>query len=272
MRFASLKILLRGDAAELGGLLRRPVTLAGLMPYVAAIVAGCGMYGLALGLWRSPLLGVYAGLKMPLLIFFTLLVNGLINGMLAQVLGSGLSFRQTLGACLMCFAIFGLIVGSLSPLVIAMVLDAPPPEDSGHELFYQCLILTHTVVIAAAGIVSNHKLLRLLQNVAGDARTGRLTFTAWLAGNLFVGAQLSYVLRPFFGNPGLEVEFLRDHPFQGSFYEAVWHMLVGVASHSGGRLVLLLALSALGFGVLLLWMVRVLRADIRAAVEGLPPR
>jgi hypothetical protein len=192
---------------------------------------------------------------MPLLIFFTLLVNGLLNGLLAQILGSGLSFRQTLTACLMCFAIFGLMVGSFSPIVIGMVLDSPPPGSAQGEVWYRMLLLTHTAVIAAAGIVSNFKLLRLLQSFAGDAQTGRRTFVAWLAGNLFVGAQLSYVLRPFFGNPGLKVEFLRMHPFQGNFYEAVWYMARGVLGREFFILFAAISVIAVPF-VLLLELVR----------------
>jgi LmbE family N-acetylglucosaminyl deacetylase len=33
--------------------------------------------------------------------------------------------------------------------------------------------------------------------------------SAWLAANLFLGSQLSWILRPFIGSPGLPVEFLR---------------------------------------------------------------
>ena len=47
----------------------------------------------------------------------------------------------------------------------------------------------------------------------------------WLAINLVVGAQISWNLRPWFGSPGLEVEFLRAHPFEGTFYESVFQML-----------------------------------------------
>ena len=241
--------LLRGDADALGGLLRQPVTVALLMPFVIAIIIGCGLYGFSIGIWRDPLQGVYAGVKMPMLIFLTLLVNGLINGMLAQVLGSGLSFRQTLTACLMCFAIFAMIVGSLSPLVIAMVLDSPPSDHRDGESWYRLILLTHTAVIASAGIVSNHKLLRLLQNFSGDARVGHRTFIAWLAGNLFVGAQLSYILRPFFGNPHLKVEFLRDHPFNGNFYESVWYM---AASALGPFMILFTAMLVVSAPFLLL--------------------
>ena len=221
----ALRTLLRGDAADLGAHLRQPVTLKLLLPYLVAIVLGCGCYGFAIGLWRAPLLGVFVAVKMPMLIFLTLLVNGLVNGLLAQILGSGLSFRQTLMACLMCFAIFGLIVGSLSPIVIGMVLDSPPPSAPGSEKWYRLILLTHTAVIAAAGIVANFKLLRLLQAFAGSPQIGKRTFIAWLAGNLFVGAQMSYILRPFFGSPALKIEFLRSNPFEGNFYEAVGYML-----------------------------------------------
>ena len=218
----SLNVLLRGDVAQLRALLRQRMPLRLLVPYLTAIVVGCGSYGFAVGLWRAPLLGVYVAIKMPSLIFCTLLVNGAINGLLAQVLGSGLTFRQTLTACLMCFAIFGLIVGSLSPIVFAMVLDSPPANSPDSSAWYRLLLLTHTTVIAAAGSISNFKLLELVKHFAGDAKVGQRTFVAWLAGNLFVGAQLAYILRPFFGNPDLKVEFLRAHPFEGNFYEAVW--------------------------------------------------
>jgi hypothetical protein len=218
---APLKSLLRAEPSALAGELERPK----LLPYLLAIVIGCGSYGVALGLWRAPLMGLYVGIKMPLLILLTLSVNGLINGMMAQVLGSGLAFRQTLTAILMSFATFGMIVGSLSPLVIGMVLDAPPLNDPNAWDWYRMFLLMNTAVIAFAGVVANHKLLRLIQHFAGSASIGWRTLIAWLAGNLFVGAQLSYLLRPFFGNPELPVQFLRDDPFHGNFYQAVWGMI-----------------------------------------------
>lgn len=228
-----------------------------LRPCVAVIVLGCGFYGASLGLWRAPLMALYVGIKMPLLIFLTLIVNGLLNGVFALVLGSGLSFRQTLTACLMCFAIFAMLVGSLSPLVIAMVMDAPPVEQVGAAGWQRMFLLTNTAVIAFAGIVSNHKLLRLLQSFAGSPAIGLRTLVAWLAGNLFVGAQLSYILRPFFGNPDLPVQFLRDNPFSGNFYIAVWEMCRKSLEFSGSLFLILGILCALFLGILsLLWLER----------------
>jgi hypothetical protein len=49
---------------------------------------------------------------------------------------------------------------------------------------------------------------------------------AWLAGNLFFGSQLTWILRPFIGAPGLPVEFVRATAFKGNFYETVFHSLM----------------------------------------------
>ncbi|HYF34617.1 MAG TPA: hypothetical protein VD994_04950 [Prosthecobacter sp.] len=222
-----LKTLAKANPAPLAAWLRQPLALRSVMPLLLCVCVGGGAYGFSIGLWRAPLQGVFVAVKMPCLIFLTLFVNGLLNGLLAALLGSGLSFRQTLMACLMSFAIFGLIVGSLSPIAIAMALDAPPPGAVEAARWYRVILLTHTAIIAFAGVVANGKLLRLLQDFAGSSAAGWRVLLAWLAGNLFVGAQLSYNLRPFFGNPELPVQFVRPDPFHGNFYEAVWTLLLG---------------------------------------------
>jgi len=50
--------------------------------------------------------------------------------------------------------------------------------------------------------------------------------TFWLALNLVLGAQISWNLRPWFGTHYLPVAFLREHPFDGTFYESVFRMLI----------------------------------------------
>ena len=92
-------MLCQGRIERLRGWLEHP-TGARLAACAAAIVAGCACYGFTLGFWRAPQMGLFVALKLPLLIALTLLTNGLINGMLAMVLGSGLTFRQTLYFCL----------------------------------------------------------------------------------------------------------------------------------------------------------------------------
>src|ERR1043166_9090259 len=95
-------------------LLDRPARLVGFC--VIAIIAGAGAYGVVIGSWRAPLQGLYTGIKLPLVILLTTLGNGLLNGMLAPLLGLNTTFRQSLLLVLMTFAVASLILGALSPV------------------------------------------------------------------------------------------------------------------------------------------------------------
>ncbi|SHJ69128.1 hypothetical protein SAMN02745181_2364 [Rubritalea squalenifaciens DSM 18772] len=189
---------------------------------IPLVILGCSSYGISMGLWQGWEMAAYVAIKLPLLIFFTLIVNGLINGFLAQVLDSGVSMRQSLQFLLSGFACMAIILGSLSPITIGMALQAPEPEAPNAQQYHSIILLTHVCLIAYAGIVSHLSLLAFLRHFATSTRAATTTFIAWIAGNLFVGAQISWILRPFFGSPGLEVAFLRDDPLQGTFYETVW--------------------------------------------------
>lgn len=188
-------------------------------------VAGFALYGFTVGFWRSPVMGFYVAVKMPLLIACTLGCNGLLNGMLGLLLGSELGFRQSLQALLGAFAISAMILGSIAPVTFFLALNAPPPDSPQAGTSHAGYLLSHTTLIAVAGCIGLLRLRRLLERHCRNRRIALATLGAWIAGNAFIGAQFSWILRPFFGSPGLEVAFLRDHPMRGSFYEAVWASL-----------------------------------------------
>jgi hypothetical protein len=188
----------------------------------AAIVAGGAVYGCTLGLWRAPVMGWYVAVKLPLLILLTLLTSGLLNGMMAQVLGSGLSFRQTMLAVLMSFASFSLITGALSPVTLLMVVSAPRPGEPGAADAYRTILLVQTVVIAYAGVVAHRRFYPVLRAASASAGAAPRVFVVWLAVNFLAGAQLSWNLRPFFGEPGKPPEFLRPDWNRSTFYESIW--------------------------------------------------
>ena len=192
---------------------------------LATIFLGVGLYGASIGIWHGPKLATFTAIKLPLIILITLTVNSVINGMLAVLLGSRLSFIQTAFAILAAFTVFALIVGSLSPVTMAMALDLPSPDSSNAEVIHRRLLLTHTVIIALAGLVSTGRLFKLLTHFTETVAATRCCFAALIFGNLFVGAQISYLLRPIFGQPSLKIEFLRPDLFRGNFYESVWWAL-----------------------------------------------
>ena len=218
----NLPILLRGDAEEIARWLRQS-NFRSLIGYCAIILVGTAVYGFTLGIWRAPLQSVYTAIKFPLLIFLTCAGNAVVNGMLAQLLGSGLSFRQTSFAILMSFAIAAIILVGFSPITLFVWYNAPPLKSTTAILGHSVMLLTHVCVIAFAGVVANRRLFDLLRKMCGGTAIARTVLFSWLAGNLFLGAQLAWNLRPFIGSPTLTVQFLRDDPLRGNFYEAVWH-------------------------------------------------
>jgi hypothetical protein len=202
---------------------------------VVALVtcAGLAVYGFSVGYWRSPLMGVYVAVKMPLLIACTLGCNGLLNGLLGMLLGSGLGFRQSLLALLTSFALAALILGSLAPVTWFLAWNAPAPDSSGADQAHAFYLVAHTFLIGFAGITANLHLHRLLTAKASNPTAATATLLAWLGGNCFLGAQFSWVLRPFFGSPSLAVAFLREDPLRGNFYQAVWRSLQHITSGNG---------------------------------------
>ena len=190
----------------------------------SALVAAAGfaIYGFTTGFWRSPLMAVYVAVKMPLLIACTLACNGFLNGLLGILLGSRLGFRQSLQALLSAFAISGLILGSVAPVTFFLALNAPTPESPDAVSAHAAYLLFHTALIATAGVIGVARLRRLLESHCPARRSAHATLAAWILGNAFLGAQFSWILRPFFGSPGLEVAFLRPDPLRGSFHETVW--------------------------------------------------
>jgi hypothetical protein len=219
----SVGLFLRCDAAGLHEwVMRRRSRLVCLC--VAAIVFGAGSYGAVMGCWRDPWQALYTGIKLPLVILLTTLGNGLLNGMLAPLLGLNLGFRQSLVLVLISFAIASLILGALSPVALFVVWNTPPltPSTRLSSPEYGVLQLTLAVFIAFAGVVGNVRLLPLLRQWTDKAAVARRVLFAWLAGNLFLGSQICWVLRPYIWDPAGPVEFMGRQYFHGSFYETVF--------------------------------------------------
>ncbi len=223
--------LLRGEVqclrawSESGGI-SRPALCIGV------ICVGAGLYGAAMGWWRAPLAALFVAIKFPLIILLTTAGNALLNAMLAPLLGLNISLRQSFLAVLMSFAIVSAILGAFSPLVAFLVWNAPPmTTDAARSAgAYSFIQVTHVVLIAFAGVTGNLRLVQLLRELSGKAATARRVLVAWLAGNLFLGSQLTWILRPFIGSPNLPVEFLRPNALDGNFYETVFHSLLRLAN------------------------------------------
>ncbi len=189
------------------------------------MVVGSAIYGASIGLWRAPLQSLFVAIKFPLLLGATTIANAMINGMLARLLGAPISFRQSLHAILLSYAIVGVVLAALSPISLFVWWDLPAMGSAQAGKAHAAMIVIHVVIIAFAGLVANLRLFSLLAKLCGDRACARRVLAAWLLGNMFLGCQLSYNLRPFFGTPDLEVTFFRNDPFNGSFFEALYGLV-----------------------------------------------
>ena len=221
-----MPVLLRGEPEAIKARIEQP-TSGRVFLYVATILIGAGLYGAAMGCWRAPTQALYTAIKFPLILLLTTLGNALLNAMLAPLLGLNLSFRQSLLAILMSFTIAAAILGSFSPFMFFLVWNTPTMTNGASlsSTAYSLVQLSQVAVIAFAGVAANVRLLQLLRRLSGSPAVARKLLCGWLAGNLLLGTQLTWILRPFIGSPHLPVEFLRPNAFQGNFGETVFRSL-----------------------------------------------
>ena len=200
----------------------RPRQLAAFC--IGVIGLNAGAYGAAMGSWSNGLQSCYTGLKLPLAILLTTLGNGLLNGMLAPLLGVPVTFRQSLALVLVSFAITAMILGALSPVALFVIWNTPALSVATHETSpeYGFMQLTIAGFIALSGVIGNVRLYPLLLEWTGRRAVALQVLLAWLTGNLFLGSQICWVLRPFIWDPTGRMEFIGSRYLQGSFFETLW--------------------------------------------------
>ncbi len=184
-------------------------------------LVGSSVYGASIGIWRAPLQAAYVAIKFPLLIVLVTVGNAFINGMLAQLYGAKISIRQSSLSVLMSFTTASIILLSLSPVSFFLVYSCPPMGSEGAESAHRIIILMNVIIIAFSGIISNINLYRLLHHITGSMAKSKQIIFSWLAVNLLLGGQLSWIMRPFIGTPFAPVQFVRDNALDGNFFESV---------------------------------------------------
>jgi hypothetical protein len=201
------------------------------MLHLTVIILGAGLYGATMGWWRGPQQALFVAIKFPLIMLLVTVGNALLNGLLAPLLGLNIRFYQSFSAIVMSFTVTSAVLGAFSPVVAFLIWNAPGMTSKISGSTYSVILLAHVAAIALAGTIGNVRLLKLLLSLSAHRAAALRVLGAWLAGNLFLGSQLTWILRPFIGSPNLPVQFLRPDAFHGNFYEVVFraihHILIG---------------------------------------------
>ncbi|MBX7191375.1 MAG: hypothetical protein K1X94_04930 [Sandaracinaceae bacterium] len=263
---ASALALLRLDAA-LVERVRREERLPELALSAAlAIAIGAGAYGAAFGLWRAPLQASFSALKLPCVLLGVATFTAASSAALAPLLGARLRPLQSIVAVLASLAVTSAILGALAPVAIVLVASLPPPGSPDDAAVGQSVVLAHTLVIAVAGTAGVLQLLRLLAQLVPSHAIAKRVVLAWIATQLLIGAQLSWVLRPFVGQPRAAITLLSPQAFEGGFFEEILHL---AGARFGGAAPWVLG----GLGVTLtVWVAMTLTSDARDVAVRVWPR
>ena len=210
---ARLEALLRDPAHFLDLLEREDAAPADRMAalartLVAAIVVGAGAFGAVVGAHRGGLQVLWCAVKVPLLLMVTLVVCAPPFVALAKAADVPLGARRVIALALGSCARFALVLVGLAPFVWLSEAQA---------MGYHRVILAVVAVCVIAGTAAGRLLFAGLARAGAAGTRVGLAFVVVFA---LVGAQTSWILRPFVVRPRTtHVPVVRA--LEGDFLDAV---------------------------------------------------
>ena|SRR5579862_3004182 len=190
---------------------------------LAVIVLFGSLYGAAMGsfggIGGDCLLQVlYSAIKVPLLLLATFALSLPSFFIFNTLRGLREDFPQALRALLASQSGLTVLLASMAPLTLLWNISA-----TGHE----AAILFNALVFGIATLGGQVLLRRYYQTLlVRDDRHIRM-LRLWGVVYAFVGIQMGWILRPFVGDPGKPITFVRDESW-GNAYVAVFQLLVHV--------------------------------------------
>jgi len=231
--FRHLDRILRGEGTDAASLRtgRYDVPIAGTALVVILLAM---FYGACAGSFAplrpggGPVEQVLASaVKLPLLLVLTLVVTLPSLYVFSALAGSGLKFSTIVRLLLAVMAVLSAVLASLGPIVVFFALSTES---------YTFMKLLNVLMGLVAGLFALAYLQRLLNNlitaqafdahnsmqpmeppgsdvpsaVARRPRPASIVFQIWMVVFAVVGAQMSWVLRPFIGDPDLPFQWFRQ--------------------------------------------------------------
>ena len=199
--------------------------------FVGAIALLSACYGATMGLTglrQGALNGLMqmgvSALKVPTLYLLSVAVCYPVLYIVVVLMGSRLSFTQTLGLILLALTLNAVLLASCAPIILFFVFTGAS---------YDFIKLLHVAIFAFSGCWAMLALWQGLQAMCEHSdlypkRAVRI-LQVWVLVFGFVGTQMAWSLRPFVGNPDLPFQWLRPQQ-SGNFYEGVWKSIAQLRS------------------------------------------
>ncbi len=181
------------------------------------------VYGAIIGTFHSPLQAASSAIKLPALYLITLLVCLPTLYIFNVLFGAKQTIAQHFTYLLTAVSVIALLLCGFAPVTLFFLITVND---------YSFFLLLNVIIFVLTGILGVSFLYQVMRPVADSensqgikVRTSILRF--WLCLYGFVGSQLGWTLRPFFGSPG---QFELFRPREGSFFTGVWNALINLLS------------------------------------------
>ena len=174
-----------------------------------------GVFGAVIGSDHSVWQALASSVKLPALFLLTLLVCLPTLYFFNIIFESSLSLSQNFALLLAAVTMTAVVLLAFAPVVLFFLISTSQ---------YQFYKLLNVGIFAVAGWIGIRQLGQGLKMLTTNDRRGVTArgriLRLWMLLYAFVGSQLAWTLRPFFGAPGLPFELFRG--LGGNFYTNVF--------------------------------------------------
>lgn len=172
------------------------------------------IYGAIIGSSHSWEQALSSAVKLPCLYLLTLIICLPTLYFSNIIFGSQRSFAQHFTVLLAAVSITSVLLFSFAPITLFFLITTKN---------YQFFILLNVLIFTITGFIGVSSLYQGMNLVVeqddDSSKTRKKILKFWLGLYAFVGTQLGWTLRPFFGSPGLPFQLLREK--DGNFYTSV---------------------------------------------------
>jgi hypothetical protein len=172
------------------------------------------IYGGIIGAYHSWMQALSSAVKLPALYLITLLICLPTLYFCNIIFGSKRNFAQHFALVLTAVSITSVLLFSFAPITLLFLITTNN---------YQFLILLNVFIFALTGFIGISSLYQatnlVLEQEDEGNKTRKKALKFWLFLYAFVGSQLGWTLRPFFGTPDSIFQLFRER--EGNFYLSV---------------------------------------------------
>ncbi|PSB25538.1 hypothetical protein [Stenomitos frigidus] len=181
------------------------------------------IYGAIIGAFHSAPQVASSAIKLPALYLLTLLICLPTLYIFNALFGSKQTIGQHLTYLLTAVSVIAILLCGFAPVTLFFLITVND---------YSFFLLLNVAIFGLTGVLGVSFLYQVMKPIDEDGasqsiKVRRNILRFWLVLYGFVGSQLGWTLRPFFGSPG-KFELFRAR--EGSFFSGVWNAFLSLFS------------------------------------------